>query len=113
MFYFSVAAIPIISESSNLELSMSEHLILKGSTLDITCQAPEFQPFNFTWYKDGDEYIGGTIEQNGTSSRLIIDSVKQSDAGSYSCKVTNSSGVTDNSSNVMVIIGSKYLCFGF
>lgn len=96
---------PGITRSSSPGLTL-----LQGFTLSITCEASAEQQANFTWFKDDKEYMGGEIFTNTTFSELTIESVVLSDAGIYSCQVTNSSGYPDSSQNVTVIVGSRYLC---
>lgn len=73
--------------------SLSQKL---GSKLKIFCSPQEGdRPFRFEWRKDGYRLLPSDhhrIETVEDDSLLIIDHLKSSDGGNYSCKVENSAG---------------------
>lgn len=67
-----------------------------GSKLKILCSPQEGdRPFRFEWRKDGHRFLSSDhqrVETSEDDSLLIIDYLKLSDSGNYSCKVENSAG---------------------
>ncbi len=78
---------------SEFKRSLSQNL---GSKLKIFCSPQEGdRPFRFEWLKDGHRLLPSDrhrIEAVEDDSLLIIDHLKSSDGGNYSCKVENSAG---------------------
>ncbi|NXK86612.1 SN protein, partial [Formicarius rufipectus] len=62
--------------------------VLEGTATTLSCDVPgrEGQDLNYTWYRNS-EWL-----KEGTAHTLFFPAVAASDAGYYSCKVTNSRG---------------------
>ncbi|NWR93911.1 SN protein, partial [Furnarius figulus] len=62
--------------------------VLEGTATTLSCDVPgrEGQDLNYTWYRNN-EWL-----KEGTEHTLLFPAVAASDAGYYSCKVTNSQG---------------------
>ncbi|NXC26466.1 SN protein, partial [Campylorhamphus procurvoides] len=62
--------------------------VLEGTATTLSCDVPgrEGQDLNYTWYRNN-EWL-----KEGTAHTLLFPAVAASDAGYYSCKVTNSQG---------------------
>ena len=67
-----------------------------GSKTSFACQALiGSPPLKVSWFKDENELIDSSsirIRTNEDSSMLIINSIKSSDSGNYTCKISNRFG---------------------
>lgn len=87
---------PIITEQSDTALTY-----IKGATGTLYVTAVPFtsgSTLNYQWYKDGDLLIGKT------SPVLNLTAAKPSDAGTYTCIITESDGRTVTSISIIVTI---------
>ena len=55
-----------------------------------------------TWLKDGKEMDKGSQVSDGNTHKLLLSNLKDTDAGTYTCRATNSSGDTDSVAKVSV-----------
>ncbi len=73
--------------------------------MTLTCTVVRGNPpsYSFQWYHNG-MLISSTSESSNTSS-LVINSVMESNTGTYECNVTNEAGT--ESQSVDISIGRK------
>ncbi|XP_053206679.1 cell adhesion molecule DSCAML1-like isoform X4 [Panonychus citri] len=80
-----------------------------GGKTSFTCQSLSgSSPLQITWFKDGKEIFDSSeirIRNIEDSSLLIIDSIKSSHSGNYTCKITNRFG-HDSYTTELVVEGS-------
>ncbi len=73
----------------------SNQTVMAGQTATFTVTATGDAPLSYQWKKDGTDISGAT------SSTLTINDVQASDAGSYTCYVSNAAGnVTSNAATL-------------
>lgn len=80
------------------------HEIL-GSFVQICCKISGSLPISVDWQKDGTRISSGVkhkLIQQDNSVSVEIEQLERSDAGSYSCKLTNAAGSCECSGAVMV-----------
>lgn len=80
------------------------HEIL-GSFVQICCKISGSLPITVDWQKDGTRISSGVkhkLIQQDNSVSVEIEQFERSDAGSYSCKLTNAAGSCECSGTVMV-----------
>ena len=95
----------VISESVNLKLSIPPSITLQprpfagltGDGLVIRIEATGTKPLAYQWSKDGQSIAGQTSES------LIVESVQESDAGTYAVSVTNAAGAATSDSALVSI----------
>lgn len=76
-----------------------------GSFVQICCKISGSLPIAMEWHKDGAKVTTGLkhkILQVDNSVSLEIEQLEKSDAGSYSCKLSNSAGSCECSGRLMV-----------
>lgn len=76
-----------------------------GSFVQICCKVSGSLPISVDWMKDGNKITSGVkhklIQQDNAVS-VEIEQLERSDAGSYSCKLTNAAGSCETSGSLMV-----------
>ena len=95
----------VISESVNFKLSIPVSITLQprpfagltGDSLVMRIEATGTKPLVYQWLKGGQSIAGQTSES------LVIESVQESDAGTYSVLVTNEAGSASSDSAVVTI----------
>jgi len=95
----------VISDSVNLKLSFPPSITLQprpftgltGDSLVLRVEASGTKPLAYQWLKDGQSIAGQTSES------LVVESVQESDAGTYSVLVTNEAGSATSDSAVVSI----------
>ncbi|XP_053206724.1 palladin-like [Panonychus citri] len=77
-----------------------------GGKTSFTCQSlTGSPPFQMKWFKDGTEIVDSStikIRTNEELSSLIIDSIKSSYSGNYTCKISNRYGQDSYSTELLV-----------
>lgn len=76
-----------------------------GSFVQICCKISGSLPIAVEWHKDGAKVTTGLkhkILQHDNSVSLEMEQLERSDAGSYSCKLSNSAGSCECSGRLMV-----------
>lgn len=79
----------------------------EGSKAKVLCHVVHGKmPVEFKWLKNGN-VISENLEDvqisaQDDSSLLIIDNIRSSDGGTYTCLVKNSAGTSNHSSNLIV-----------
>jgi hypothetical protein len=90
---------PLPPVSPTITMQPSSVSTLIGTTANFSVGFQGDVPFQFQWYKDS------VAIQNQTNSIFSIASVSESDAGSYSVKITNSGGsITSNAVTLTVVV---------
>lgn len=79
-------------------------LLEVGNKLFLTCQAQGVGPFEYQWFRNGEELIYGTKQD------LIIDRVQLADQGVYVCCIKTSSGSSALTKGAEVIGKRIILC---
>ncbi|XP_068535559.1 sialoadhesin isoform X1 [Anas acuta] len=82
---------PVMLYVFSAEISVSPAAeVREGTSAELSCDVPgrEGQELNYTWYKNS------AWLQDGPAHTLLFQRVATSDAGFYSCKVTNDRGST-------------------
>ncbi len=84
---------------------MNRPRVRLGETVTLTCTVVRGNPpsYSFQWYHNGVP-INSTSETS-TTSTLVIDSVMESNTGTYECSFTNMAGT--ESQSVDISIGRK------
>ena len=62
----------------------SSQSALKGSQISYECQIDVSSP-SYQWLKDGSNITKGSISLTGSVSSLVVNNLKFSDAGNYTC----------------------------
>ncbi|KAK1875087.1 Titin [Dissostichus eleginoides] len=76
-----------------------------GSFVQISCKISGSLPISVQWQKDGSKVSSGVkhkLIQQDNSVSVEIEQLERSDAGSYSCKLTNAAGSCESSGSLMV-----------
>ncbi len=77
-----------------------------GGKTSFTCQSVSgTSPFQISWYKDGNELqdsSGTRIRNLEDSSVLLIDSIKSSHSGNYTCRISNRHGYDSYTAELIV-----------
>lgn len=76
-----------------------------GSFVQICCKISGSLPISVEWLKDGTKISSGVkhkLVQQDNSVFVEIEQLERSDAGSYSCKLTNAAGSCECSGSLMV-----------
>lgn len=76
-----------------------------GSFVQMCCKISGSLPISVEWYKDGSKISSGVkhkLIQQDNSVSVEIEQLERSDAGSYSCKLTNAAGSCQCSGSLMV-----------
>ncbi|XP_053206716.1 cell adhesion molecule DSCAML1-like [Panonychus citri] len=77
-----------------------------GSKTSFACQSlTGSPPLHVSWFKDGNELTDSStirIRTNEDSSMLIIDSIKSSHSGNYTCKISNRFGYDSFTAQLLV-----------
>lgn len=76
-----------------------------GSFVQICCKISGSLPISVEWLKDGTKISSGVkhkLIQQDNSVSVEIEQLEQSDAGSYTCKLTNAAGSCKCSGTLMV-----------
>uniref|UniRef100_T1K1W5 Uncharacterized protein n=1 Tax=Tetranychus urticae TaxID=32264 RepID=T1K1W5_TETUR len=93
-------------EGPKVSLFSSNVKPVVGGKLTFICQSlAGSSPFQITWSKDGEELKNPSDIRIGAiqdSSMLIIDSIKSSHSGNYTCKISNRHGSDSHSSELLV-----------
>ena len=76
-----------------------------GATVTFTC-ATILQTVDFQWQKNGTNLVNAGNISGATNSALTIDSISDSDAGTYSVVVTDAEGTVSSSNAVLRVIDS-------
>lgn len=82
-----------------------------GSFVQICCKISGSLPISVEWQKDGNKISSGVkhkLIQQDNSVSVEIEQLEQSDAGSYSCKLTNAAGSCECSGSLMVKGQTQY-----
>jgi len=75
-----------------------------GATATFLVSATSLQPMGYQWQKDGTNLVNGGNISGATTSTLILTSISDSDAASYSVIVSNSDGSVTTSNAVLTVI---------
>ena len=91
---------PTVSELTNTSFKEGDKLVLQ---VDVTSSSA----FEVEWLCNGQMFQADAdnltiIETNDTSSRLILDDVNEDDSGTYTVKVTNEAGTTEEQCEITV-----------
>lgn len=76
-----------------------------GSFVQISCKISGSLPISVEWQKDGRRISSGVkhkVIQQDNSVCLEMEQLELSDAGSYSCRLTNAAGSCECSGSLMV-----------
>lgn len=76
-----------------------------GSFVQICCKISGSIPISVEWQKDGQKIFSGVkhkLIQQDNSVSVEIEQLEPSDAGRYSCKLTNAAGSCESSGNLQV-----------
>lgn len=87
-----VTLVPVITKQP------SSRNVANGNSATLTVEVSGDGPFSYQWYKNGVELEG----ENEAS--LTLNSISESDAGSYSVQISNTSGTVASESAVITII---------
>lgn len=116
IFLLSVLLIDVQSSSPPKlsPVSVPEQLS-EGSPLRAFCFAiAGSDPLAFKWVFNGRTVLSSSsniqIDNDAKSSLLKFNSVKESDAGNYTCQVSNQFG-SDSQSAVLKVSGQSFQCF--
>ena len=92
-----------------------EAKVRSGSEVIFTCAASSDLPMKFSWQKDGSSIIfSSSINTSENMSTLTLRHVSTSDAGSYTCNVSNDAGsVTSNAATLQVTGQNNGLLYWF
>ncbi|HEY5914896.1 MAG TPA: immunoglobulin domain-containing protein [Verrucomicrobiae bacterium] len=74
-----------------------------GGTATFSVNAHASNPINYQWNKGGTPLVNGTRITGATTASLTITGVDATDAGSYSCHLSNAEGATDSASVALVL----------
>ncbi len=101
---------PSTEEKLRLDEFKKQRFQLVGSKLNLLCATQEGSgPFRFKWTKDGrpvpSTSANHQVRSAEDNSLLIIDSLAPSDAGNYSCTVSNNVGQSDHQTTMLVVKG--------
>ena len=85
-----------------------------GGTINFSCSAKAYPRPDFTWKSgatnltaDESIAIGSLIGNDPYTSTLTLKTVKSSDAGSYSCVVTNTRGTASSQAANLTVYGTS------
>ena len=85
-----------------------------GGTVNFSCTAEAYPQPDFTWKfgattltADESIAIGSLIGNDPYTSTLTLKTVKSSDAGSYSCVVTNTRGTASSQAANLTVYGTS------
>ncbi|MBT3913344.1 MAG: hypothetical protein HOF22_09135 [Verrucomicrobia bacterium] len=103
--HISNAAGTVISGSVNLKLMFPPSISLQprpftgldGDSLVLRVEATGSKPLTYQWSKNGQSIVGGQSET------LIVDSLKESDAGTYAVSIENQAGSVTSDAAVVVV----------
>ncbi|XP_034061419.1 titin-like, partial [Gymnodraco acuticeps] len=76
-----------------------------GSFVQISCKISGSLPISVEWQQDGSKVCSGVkhkLIQQDNSVSVEIEQLERSDAGCYSCKLTNAAGSCESSGSLMV-----------
>lgn len=76
-----------------------------GSFVQICCKISGSIPISVEWQKDGKKIFSGVkhkLIQQDNSVSIEIEQLEPSDAGCYSCKLTNAAGSCESSASLHV-----------
>lgn len=85
-----------------------------GSFVQICCKISGSLPISVEWQKDGRKISSGVkykLIQQDNSVSLEMEQLEISDAGSYSCKLTNAAGSCESSGSLTVKGQTLQLCW--
>ncbi|GMH40514.1 hypothetical protein BSKO_08418 [Bryopsis sp. KO-2023] len=91
-----------LSSPPVISLEPSDVTATKGKSTKLKIRAKGEEPLRYQWYKDSHRMRGATSD----SRTLVIVDLDHSDAGQYSCKVSNKDGAT-HSINVTLTVVDK------
>ncbi|RZF43116.1 hypothetical protein LSTR_LSTR001294 [Laodelphax striatellus] len=77
--------------------------VLKGQNYTIKCSADGSTSFQINWQKNGKEIVGAVVN----SDRLTLASVRETDAGNYTCIVRNQYGSVQHKTELQVYNDKK------
>ncbi len=77
-----------------------------GETATISVAAGGSKPLSYTW-----KFNGTTVIPGATDANLVIPSAQFSDAGSYTCTITNSLGVTNTAAAVLTVVTAPTISY--
>lgn len=80
-----------------------------GGTVAFRVTSASSQPCNFQWTKDGAVLTDGGSVSGATSNELLIASISDRDAGSYSVTISNANGSVTSSNGVLTVLGRPTL----
>ncbi|GFU28491.1 titin [Nephila pilipes] len=91
-----------------------EENVQEGDLASVTCIAiSSNKPLSFMWYKNGQKIDITTsnirIDNSGEYSILILDNVSINSAGNYTCTVSNPSGSTSHTAQLIVKAPPKWI----
>ena len=103
--HISNAAGTVVSGSVNLKLMFPPSISLQprpftgleGDSLVLRVEATGSKPLSYQWSKDGQSIVGVQSET------LIVDSLKESDAGTYAVSIENQAGSVRSDAAVVVV----------
>ena len=84
---------------------LSEFQEILGSFVQISCKVSGSLPISVEWQKDGNKISSGVkhkLIQQDNSVSIEIEQLEKSDAGSYSCKLTNKAGSCESNGTLRV-----------
>lgn len=76
-----------------------------GSFVQICCKISGSLPIAVEWQKDGTKIFSGVkhkLIQQDNSVSVEMEQLERSDAGSYSCKLTNAAGICEGRASLTV-----------
>ena len=87
----------VVNIAPSIGTQPSSQTVLQGANASFTVAATGSAPFTYQWKKDGSA-VGGA-----TSATYTISSVQGSQAGSYTCVVTNVAGSATSSAAILTV----------
>ena len=84
---------------------LSDMQEILGSFVQICCKISGSLPISVEWHKDGSRITSGVkhkLIQQDNSVSIEMEQLERSDAGSYTCKLTNKAGSCECSASLRV-----------